>query len=108
MWAKKGEYRCISTYFDVYLLSAPKYDPRSSFFCIGINMLMKTIQDNGYKMVKYFLACMTSAKKQSLASQYKSYTLAHEKKHKIDLLKARKAQEDDYYSRRMSVEYPKA
>ena len=70
------------------------------------DMLMKTIQDNGYKKVEYFLACMTSAKKQSLASQYKNYTLAHEKRHKTDLTAAKRAQAEDFYARRVEQDRP--
>ena len=72
------------------------------------DMLMKTIQDNGYKKVEYFLACITSAKKQSLATQYKNYTLAHEKRHKTEISEAKRAQAEDYYSRRVGADRPNA
>lgn len=70
------------------------------------DMLMKTIQENDYKKVEYFLACMTSAKKQSLASEYKQYTLNHAKRYKTDLSEAKRAQAEDYYSRRAEAEKP--
>ena len=72
------------------------------------DMLMKTIKDNGYKKVEYFLACMTSAKKQGFASAYKKYTMAHEKRHKTDLSEAKRSQAEDYYSRRVGADRPNA
>lgn len=63
------------------------------------DMLMKTIQDNGYKKVEYFLACMTSAKKQSLVSEYNHYTANRANRYKSDLSEAKRAQAEDYYSR---------
>lgn len=71
------------------------------------DMLMKTIKENGYKKVEYFLACMTSAKKQSLSSEYKHYTMNHAKRYKTDLSEAKRAQAEDYYSRRAAVENEK-
>lgn len=67
------------------------------------DMLMKTINDNGYKKVEYFLACMTSAKKKSLSSVYKNYTTEREKRHKVALSEAKRAQAEDYYTRRAAI-----
>ena len=72
------------------------------------DMLMKTIQDNGYKIVEYFLACMTSAKKKAFDATYKSYTMTREERYKTDLTEAKRAQAEDYYSRRVVAEHPNA
>lgn len=72
------------------------------------DMLMKTINDNGYKRVEYFLACMTSAKKQSLASTYKNYTSERQKRYKAALSEAKRAQAEDYYTRRTAINQPQA
>lgn len=67
-------------------------------------MLMKNISDTGYKKVEYFLACMTSAKKQSMDYVYKRYTAEHAKRRKADLSEAKRAQVEDYMLRRAEVE----
>lgn len=41
------------------------------------NMLMENIQSSGYKKTEYFLACVTSAKKQSMDAAYKKYLHTH-------------------------------
>jgi len=61
-----------------------------------------------YIKVEYFLACMTSVKKQSLASEYKQYTTNHAKRHKSDLSEAKRAQAEDYYSRRKELDAKQA
>lgn len=55
------------------LLYADEYD-----------MLMKNITENGYKRTEYFLACMTSAKKQNFDSVYKKYTSEHKKRRQLE------------------------
>lgn len=40
-------------------------------------MVMDSIQSNGYKKNEYFLACVTSAKKQSMDAAYKKYLYSH-------------------------------
>ena len=41
------------------------------------NMVMDNIQSNGYKKNEYVLACVTSAKKQSMDAVYKKYVNSH-------------------------------
>lgn len=55
------------------LLYADEYD-----------MLMKNITENGYKRTEYFLACMTSVKKQNFDSVYKKYTSEHKKRRQLE------------------------
>ena len=70
-------------------------------------MLMKNISENGYKKVEYFLACMTSVKKQSMNSVYKRYTAEHAKRRQADLCEAKRAQAEDYMLRRAEAEQTK-
>ena len=41
------------------------------------NMVMENMQSNGYKKNEYFLACVASAKKQSMDAVYKKYVKSH-------------------------------
>ena len=72
------------------------------------DMLMKTINDNGYEKVEYFLACMTSAKKKSLISAYNNFKTERRERHKTALSEARRAQAEDYYIRRVGADRPQA
>lgn len=53
-------------------------------------MLMKIITENGYKRHEYFMACIASAKKQSMAATYKRYMVDHKRRKEIDLIEAQK------------------
>lgn len=53
-------------------------------------MLMKTITENGYKRHEYFMACIVSAKKQSMVATYKRYIVDHKRRKEIDLIEAKK------------------
>ena len=63
------------------LLYADEYD-----------MLLENIKQNGYRRAEYFMACVTSAKKQNFFSTYKKYTLDHDKRHKIEREEAKRTQ----------------
>ena len=57
------------------------------------DMLIKRISENGYRRNEYFLACMTSAKKQSMESAYKRYTNEHSARRKKEIEEAKREQE---------------
>lgn len=48
------------------------------------DMLMEQIKKHGYKRAEYFMACVTSAKKQSFDSLYKKYTTDHKDRQKSE------------------------
>ncbi len=60
------------------------------------DMLIENIKELGYKRTEYFLACMVSAKRQSLQTTYKQYTAMHEQRKKEDLENAKRAQKEDF------------
>lgn len=55
--------------------------------------LMQLIKDNGYKKAEYILACVESAKKTSMESNYKRFTEDHARRRKEETLENRKARE---------------
>lgn len=65
--------------------------------------LMKTITENGYKKTEYFLACMTSAKKNSMNAEYKRYTENHSSRKKSDLQMAIQARAEDFAVRQQNL-----
>ena len=85
--------------------SLSKFLPRKRRFTVLLyqdeyDMLMKNITANGYKKTEYFLACMTSAKKNCMGAEYKKYTDEHKKRRISDLNMARQARADDYALRK--------
>ena len=56
--------------------------------------LIRLIKDNGYKKVEYVLACMESAKKTSMETNYRRLTEDRAKRHQIDLAEAKRAREE--------------
>ena len=92
------------TYGDIRPSSLNSFMPAKKRFSVLLypdeyDMLTKTIKENGYKKAEYFLACMTSVKKQSMDANYKKYFLEHKARHKNELIEAKKAQEEDYRTR---------
>ncbi len=65
------------------------------------DMIMDNIKNHGYKKTEYFLACVKSAKKQSVDSAYKYYTKFYKEKRSEDIKKAKEAQQRDYNERQM-------
>lgn len=70
--------------------------------------IMEVLNNNGYKKVEYLLACMTSAKKQSMEATYKRLTEDHAKRHKVDLAEAKRAREEEKLARQAEAEVKKA
>ena len=54
-------------------------------------MIMKIIEERGYKKAEYFLACMFAAKKKSMEYEYKKYYIKHAERRKIEREEAQKA-----------------
>ena len=48
------------------------------------DMLTEQIKKHGYKRAEYFMACVTSAKKQSFDSLYKKYASNHKERQKSE------------------------
>lgn len=90
-------------------LTLSKFMPSKKRFSVLLypdeyDMLTKHINDNGYKKAEYFMACMTSAKKQSMEATYKKYTQNHKQRHRSDLIEARRAQAEDFFNRKTTAQ----
>lgn len=64
------------------------------------DMLMTSMRENGYKKTEFLLACVSSAKKNSMEATYHKYAAAHKERRLADRQAARRAQEEDYLTRR--------
>ena len=90
-------------------LALSKFMPSKKRFSVLLypdeyDVLIKHINDNGYKKAEYFMACMTSAKKQSMDATYKKYTQEHKQRHRSDLNEAKRAQAEDYFNRKTAAQ----
>lgn len=98
-----------NTYANIRPLALSKFMPSKKRFSVLLypdeyDMLIKHINDNGYKKAEYFMACMTSAKKQSMEATYKKYTQDHKQRHRSDLNEAKRAQAEDYFNRKTAAQ----
>lgn len=101
---KEGE-----TYINIRPLALSKFMPAKRRFSVMLyqdeyDTLIKNITENGYKKAEYFLACMTSAKKQNFDATYKKYTTEHKQRYKNDMNEAKRAQAEDYIARKNNAE----
>ena len=60
------------------------------------DMLMDDINANGYQKTEYLLACVSAAKKKSLAATYRRYAEEHKERRTADRYAAHLAREQDY------------
>lgn len=93
------------TYINIRPLALSKFMPSKRRFSVMLYQdeyaaLIKNITENGYKKAEYFLACMTSAKKQNFDATYKKYTTEHKQRYKNDIDEAKRAQAEDYIARK--------
>lgn len=58
--------------------------------------LMNGIKADGYRKTEFLLACVNTAKKNSLEATYRKYTAVHKDRRVSDRLVAKAAQEQDY------------
>ncbi|MBQ8575237.1 MAG: hypothetical protein IJ447_04215 [Clostridia bacterium] len=96
-------------YGNIRPLALSKFMPSKKRFSVLLypdeyDMLIKHINDNGYKKAEYFMVCMTSAKKQSMDATYKKYTQEHKQRHRSDLNEAKRAQAEDYFNRKSAAQ----
>lgn len=96
-------------YAHIRPLALSKFMPSKKRFSVLLypdeyDMLIKHINDNGYKKAEYFMACITSAKKQSMEATYKKYTRDHKQRHRSDLNEAKRAQAEDYFNRKTAAQ----
>lgn len=63
------------------------------------DMLMSSMRENGYKKTEFLLACVSSAKKNSMEATYHKYAAAHKERRLTDRQAAKRAQEAEYHAR---------
>lgn len=63
------------------------------------DMLMANTKENGYKKTEFLLACVSSAKKNSMLANYQRYEAEHKERRKAERLAARQAQQEEFLSR---------
>ncbi len=69
-------------------------------------MLMENIHSNGYKKSEFLLACVTSAKKNSLEANYHRYAVSHKERRAAERQAAYLAQQQDYLSQQEQANEP--
>lgn len=63
------------------------------------DMLMANMKENGYKKTEFLLACVSSAKKNSMQANYQRYEVEHKERRKAERLAARQAQQEEFLAR---------
>ena len=63
------------------------------------DMLVSNMKENGYKKTEFLLACVSSAKKNSMHANYQRYEAEHKERRKAERLAAREAQQEELLAR---------